>query len=224
MYLLLGILGSGLLAWFQGGRLDRIAGLSFRGLWIPLLAFGVQFLLVMFPLPGHELLAPWMPVITLGSYLLLLAFLYRNRDVPGVRIILLGTAMNFLVIALNGGYMPVTLDSLTRSGHLDRVVVRGDGQYVYGSKDVVLDPETIRLGSLSDFISIPKPLPFSATYSPGDVVLGLGGIWLVYRTMTHDGQQGGLDVHRGVSPYNRSRPDRTGVPGEPAAPAYRRDP
>lgn len=106
----------------------------------------------------------------LVSYLLLLLFVYLNLRRIGILIIGIGVVLNFLPIAANGGLMPVTPE----------VVARGDfpsaelGEWVPGTKDVLLEEEDVRLWALGDrFILDVLPMGKLA-YSIGDVFIAAG--------------------------------------------------
>jgi hypothetical protein len=169
--------------WVRGGRLRNVAELQLRYAWLPLSLFLLQAILVLFPVIESERMWRLGPLVLVSSYAALVAFLFLNRSLPGAKLILLGTALNLSVVLANGGYMPVTPEALQRSGHEDRVVVRGDGVYVLGSKDVVLDLAQTRLWPLSDILGIPKEAPFSASFSLGDVAVALGAFVLVYQAV-----------------------------------------
>ena len=132
------------------------------------------------------------------TYACVLLFLAANRAWPGAKLLLVGTAMNITVIVANGGYMPVTTEALARSGHLDRVVTRHGREYVLGSKDVVLEFSEMRLPFLSDVFSLPEPLPFPASFSPGDLLIAAGAFGLAYHAVPRC--RSGSGVH---SPWAR---------------------
>lgn len=127
MVLIFPVLLAGLVGMLAGGRLRNLVQLDLRGSWIPLAMLTAQLVFIVYP-PGESIVftraGPW---ISLGSYALLIVFLAVNRALPGVKLILLGAVLNLVVIAANGGYMPVTPEALERSGHLDRVTIQGRG-------------------------------------------------------------------------------------------------
>jgi hypothetical protein len=92
----------------------------------------------------------------------------------------LGLILNFLVIAANGGYMPVLPDNLIRAGLTHRAeLLQAKG---YLSNSTVLTGET-RLPFLADVFFAPSWLPFSNVFSIGDVFIGIGAFILVLQTM-----------------------------------------
>jgi Family of unknown function (DUF5317) len=89
-----------------------------------------------------------------------------NRALPGSWLIGLGALLNSFVTLVNGG-MPVDPGGLILSGKASPA----DGLHV------VLGPDT-RLPFLADVLLVPV---INNLYSVGDVVLALGGFWMVFR-------------------------------------------
>jgi hypothetical protein len=90
----------------------------------------------------------------------------------------LGAALNFLVILVNGGWMPVTVDHLAASGIYASNALT-PGQRVLYSKDLVVDSQDARLRWLSDIFVIPRAGLLSVVFSTGDVLMMLGLFWLI---------------------------------------------
>jgi hypothetical protein len=168
----------------QRGSLRYLADIPLRGVWIPLAAFTLQALLVHFPVVSPSASARIGPLVIVVSYAAVVVFLALNRRQPGAKLAALGACLNLAVMLANGGYMPVTVAALERSGHLDRRVVRGDGVYVYGSKDVVLPDSDIRLGFLADSLSLPRPIPLAASFSFGDLLIAAGVSTFAYKAVS----------------------------------------
>ena len=166
------ILGTLLLAivagYVAGGRFSRLASLRIR--WAPIALVGL--LLQVFVPPGR-----WPLVLLLLSFVLLSVFAVRNIAVAGFPLILIGVALNFLVIGINHG-MPVTRDSLVRSGQMDTLgALIHDG----GAKHHLAGPQD-HLMFLGDVIAVPPPIGQSA--SVGDLFTFAGVAWLVVGAMT----------------------------------------
>jgi len=186
MFIIIPVLLAGLAGILRGGQLHNLGHLRLRGSWIPLVMFALQLVVVIFPMGRGAAwfrLGPW---VTVATYALLMAFLMANRRLPGLRLVLLGAALNLAVILANGGYMPVTREALERSGHLDLIIDHGEKAYVLGSKDIVLSEAETHLKLLSDVVGIPETFPTSATFSLGDVFIMAGAAWLAYRALLGD--------------------------------------
>src|SRR5881296_3736486 len=100
-----------------GGRLIELAHLRLRAWWALGLSAVIQ-VTILWIHPAGDVSAH--AVLHLGSYLLAAWFVLANRRVPGVGLIGLGGALNFVAIAANGGVMPIRPAALTAAG-LDSV-------------------------------------------------------------------------------------------------------
>jgi hypothetical protein len=182
LILLFGLgLAAGLL---RGGNVRNLATMRVRHAWLPLLAFGLQASFVLFARDPASIPTWIRTFVLLVTYGGLFGFLLLNRRLPGSRLLLVGAALNAVVMFANGGFMPVTPQALARSGHARYIITQDGDQFVRRSKDIVLEKEDTRLWFLSDVFGIPAPLPFSSNSSPGDLLIGLGAAWLVYRGLT----------------------------------------
>lgn len=177
LYLVLSVLAlGGVLGLLRGGRPRRLTALPFRGLWIPVMALGIQVFLFAIPFaPGAE----WAigPIHVL-SYLLLVLFVLLNRRLPGLLLIGIGIAMNAIVIATNGGAMPVSQAALESAGAYETIARLQSAERSH--KSALMNERTL-LPVLGDWLSLSL---FRTIISPGDVVVGLGGVLFVAAGMT----------------------------------------
>jgi hypothetical protein len=104
--------------------------------------------------------------VLLASYALLIAFVWVNRRLPAASLLLVGLALNALVIGLNGG-MPVSEGAIRAAGGAGTVLPSAidDGKHHLMTFDDVLTP-------LADVIGLPPPI--STVLSIGDVFLYAG--------------------------------------------------
>ena len=119
----------------------------------------------------------WVSVGLLSSQILLLVFCLLNLRLSGIWLLSLGLALNLLVIAANGGFMPISPQT---AGHLaSQEVVQSIplGSRFGSSKDVLLLPANTRLVWLSDRFLLPIG-HYQAAFSLGDVVIAAGAFWL----------------------------------------------
>jgi hypothetical protein len=139
-----------------GGRIGNLAKLKFRWPWLILAAVVVREAVLLTPLNRVDA-ARFIYVVALGAIVLwTIAHLGR---LPGIWLVTAGAALNLLVIVVNGGRMPVAPEfaaSLVRHGNVAQYTVMGPGT---------------NLNVLGDWISL---YPVPETYSPGDVLIGLG--------------------------------------------------
>lgn len=152
-------------------QVRSLARLKLRQLWLPFLAYLVQYGLdYLAGMGGRE---PWMGYVHLATYLLLFFWLYVNLPLPGMGLMALGTLLNFAVIALNQGLMPVTPGPLSQTALLS--FTRG-----LSGTHGLLTPET-RMPWLADVIYFSWPQ--RELDSIGDLVLAAGGFWLLFKGM-----------------------------------------
>lgn len=155
----------------------RLLGLVPAAAIPQLLAFYIPATRVWVP----DLLAP---VILVWSQLVLLGFVLLNLRRPGMPLLGLGLAMNFVVILTNGGMMPLSPQTASRLSSLDWTA----GARFGPGKSVVLPTQTTIFESLSDRIMLPDWFPYQAAYSLGDILLIAGALVLLW-ALTHGGKQ-----------------------------------
>lgn len=98
-------------------------------------------------------------------------FLYANRDVPGLWLVGLGTAMNLTAIAANRGVMPATRSALATAG----IPIEG-GHFV--NSGILADPKLIFLG---DVFAVPESIPLANVFSAGDVCVAIGAALILHQ-------------------------------------------
>ncbi|MBI2845892.1 MAG: DUF5317 domain-containing protein [Chloroflexi bacterium] len=176
--MILAILLSLAIAIFRGGRIFLLAQTSFR---FPLLIlFGLGLQLAIF--------SPWWPATLYESigflYLValstLLSAVFFNRHLPGLKILGLGLASNFIVIAANGGVMPTSLEAVRQAEMPDVLLaLETEGRYRHS----VPLTEDSRLPFLGDIFGVAYPLPAPRVFSIGDVFVAAGAFWFVQEAM-----------------------------------------
>lgn len=161
------LIGAVVLGLVAGGRPSRLADVRFRWPWLGLLGVALQFPPVT-GLAGDLLL--------LGSFACLLAVVAVNLRSPGFPLIMLGLALNLLVIGINRG-MPVSEAAIRASGQAETLAeLRASDS----PKHHLMGPED-RLTFLGDVIAIPPPV--RQAVSVGDVLALLGVGWFVVAAM-----------------------------------------
>lgn len=147
-----------------GGRVSALSELQLRRPWLVLAAIAIQIGIVsVFP-GGVGVLGEPLHVL---SYLLLGAFAWLNRRIPGVPVILLGGLLNFVAIAANGGVMPADPE----------IAVKMAGEGGFQNSGGMDDPRLLFLG---DIFATPDWFPLYNVYSVGDAVIVLGVLVLLH--------------------------------------------
>jgi hypothetical protein len=145
-----------------GGRLGALADVRLRGPWLVAASLGLQILVVsVFPGSFDGLHRP----AHLASYVLIGAFVWCNRRLPGLPLVAAGAAGNALAIFANGGVMPASPEALAAAG----LPAEKAGEF---ANSAVVDHST--LGWLGDVFAIPASWPASNVFSIGDLLIAVG--------------------------------------------------
>ena len=181
MILLLAVVAgllAGLARAWQGGR--RLASPNLCLVWLVPLAFLPQWLA--FYLPATCKLIPdyLAATVLVGSQALLLVFAWLNRSQPGFWALGLGLALNLLVIALNGGLMPISPETVARLVPDAPPDAWQIGQRLGSGKDVILPIAATRLWWLGDRFLLPAWFPYQVAFSLGDAFIAGGAFWLLW--------------------------------------------
>ncbi|MGH2589507.1 MAG: DUF5317 domain-containing protein [Actinomycetota bacterium] len=167
------LIGATAAGYAAGGRLRNVEHLRLR--WWALAPAGLALQLA--PLTRTEGTARLVALgLLIASYVLLLGFATKNLQLPGFPMILVGLAMNLLVIAANGG-MPVSCEAVQRSGQPQLCAdLRREPalkHHLAGADDVLMP-----LGDV-----IPLGTPINQVVSIGDIVAYAGISWLLVASM-----------------------------------------
>jgi Family of unknown function (DUF5317) len=150
-----------------GGRLGALASFRPRHIWAVFGATAMQVgIISIWPGSGGVYLG-----LHMVSYALLLVFLMHNRNLPGLWVIGMGTLMNFIAIASNGGVMPATAGALAKAG-----LIIDPHQFANSAR--LVDPNYAFLG---DVFAIPAGFPFANVFSAGDVCIVLGALLTLHQ-------------------------------------------
>jgi hypothetical protein len=162
----------------RGQIAGQLAAIPLSSAWLALLAVGLQIPLLRAPFGLPEQVGV-QQILFLLSYLLLLAFVWRNRRLPGIWIAGLGVLCNLLVILANGGFMPVTPETLVKINPGSSLNQWPIGFHYGYSKDVILLRGDTILWVLSDMLVLPRPFPWPTAFSLGDLLLAVGIVVLL---------------------------------------------
>ncbi len=157
-----------LIGWLRGGSLAALGNARIRALWLVLPAFAVELYLAV----GLGRDVPWWVLpLHLGANALLLGVVLLNRRMPGMALLALGLVLNLVVIAANGGLMPVSTELWAARHAAEPVAI---GQHPPQTKDIVLPHDQARLWWLGDVLALPEGSPVRLIASAGDLVIAVG--------------------------------------------------
>jgi hypothetical protein len=151
---------------------------NLKSLWLVPAAFAPQLLVAYLPATRS-----WLPVwLAAGavpaSLLIFLAFIWVNRTLPGMRVMLAGAALNLLVIASNGGWMPISPETASRLPGANLLPISRLGDR-FGQKDILLLPRDTHFAFLADRFLLPDWVHYQVAFSLGDILIAAGVFWLL---------------------------------------------
>lgn len=120
------------------------------------------------------------PFIQVISMLGLLVFVAGNLLTPGFWALGLGLFANFLVISLNGGWMPINPETLSRLIPAKPAETWLIGTRLGYSKDFIMAAKDINLAWLSDWLILPQWFPYKFAFSFGDIFISIGTVILLW--------------------------------------------
>lgn len=178
MILLLALI-VGLLAGLVWARLRRQPYQSpeLQYLWLIFVGFLPQFIVIYLPIARTAFSDLAAAGFLFASQIMLLAFVWLNRHISGMSILLCGVALNLAVMTANNGFMPIGPQT---AGRLVAENVLHDVQLGsrFGTKDILLDPQDTRLEWLADRFFLPAWITHQVAFSLGDVFIAIGVFWL----------------------------------------------
>jgi hypothetical protein len=161
-----GIIISIIVGLLRGGNIERLGELGLRALPLVWLAFALRLSVGLLDRRGFAY-AAW---VLVTAYLLFFVAVGLNLSAPGMKCFGLGSFLNFLVIALNGGTMPVSPRAMMMAGITDPPT----------GTHSLLTAQT-RLGFLGDII--PAWTPFPQVISVGDILIIIGIFMFIQHRM-----------------------------------------
>ncbi|RQD74830.1 MAG: hypothetical protein D5R97_07160 [Candidatus Syntrophonatronum acetioxidans] len=166
-----GVMLAAIIGWLRGGRLENILEVNLKGVSLIFFALFIRFFTAGMS-KSIDFFMVYGGALQVLAYLLLFWAFWQNRDRREIWLVGAGSFFNFLVIAANGGKMPVCPQAVSQVG----LSLTETGTHV-------LLNEATRLKILADIIALPPPYPLPMVISGGDVILVLGVILFVQRGM-----------------------------------------
>jgi len=153
-----------------GGRIDHLVHLRFRWPWFVVAALVVREASIFTPLNRLD----GIQYVYSATLAALVAWTVWQVDrIAGIWLVTVGAALNLVVIAANGGRMPVAPEvagNLLQHGQIGQYILMGPGTH---------------LNWLADWITLPGPLEkvLREAYSPGDLIVATGIALVVFLAM-----------------------------------------
>jgi hypothetical protein len=149
---------------------------ALRHIWLVLLAFLPQWIAFGFPATARQIPQQFAALALVSTQILLVIFIWLNRDQPGVWLLGIGLVLNLAAIIANGGLMPISPETVAR---LLPEAPPGSwqiGQRLGMDKDIVLQVGQTHLPWLADRFLLPAGFPWQAAFSLGDILIALGAL------------------------------------------------
>lgn len=177
----LGVFLAIVVAMIRGGRLERLGELGLRGVPFVWAALGLRIAAAIGGIRGVAH-ASWLQV---AAYILFLYIVYLNMHYPGLKLFGLGSFLNFLTIAVNGGTMPVSAEVMARLNITTEPV---------GTHSVLTS--ATRLPYLADVIPFALPCMRAHVISVGDIFIMLGMFLFIQYRMLQGKSPGLVSVQK----------------------------
>jgi hypothetical protein len=152
----------------------------FRAVWLVFLGFLPQLAAFYLSYTRHLLPNEIASASLICSQIALLAFALVNLHLPGMWLLAFGLACNLAVILVNGGFMPLSIETAARFANPSVLGKLALGERISSaSKDILLPESRIFLPWLSDRFVPPSFMPYRFAFSLGDVFVAAGAFWIL---------------------------------------------
>ncbi len=161
---------------FRGGSLKSLKTAQIRMPALLVLAFLIQVLVSFMLLAGSRFFINQRLVFYALSYGLLFVALFTNLSNKAVWLVVMGSLLNFAVIFLNGGTLPIAVEALEKAGFNNRLELIQAGRLVQYQ---LTEGSGSWLAFLGKRLTPPAMYPLRQVFSIGDVLISLGVfIWI----------------------------------------------
>lgn len=175
-------------------RHEKFRSLKMRSVWLVFAAFLPQYLATSLSFTRERIPDSWMPFILIGSLILLMVFVWLNRTEAGMWALGCGLFLNFLVIFLNHGFMPLSPETAQKLTPPGVDVALTIGERVGFGKDILLPVEETRLWFLSDVFVLPQWMNYRVAFSIGDIFISVGAFLFLW-SLGGSSQRKSMEAH-----------------------------
>lgn len=163
----------------RGGKFSNMKEAEIHKWYLIVLSFLLEFAAVLLSAKGYKIVSDNIFIIHFISYCLLLVGIFFNMKKLSFKLIFLGTLLNFIVIMLNGGQMPVSQEAMIKAGIIEDLNALLNGEII---THTVIAKNTI-FAFLGDVFVIPKPYPRPKVISLGDIFIAIGVFMYIQEIM-----------------------------------------
>lgn len=180
MYLMLVIFAM-IIGLLRGGELERLYHVSIDGVYFFAAALLLRGMIWFLGIVDLSTFLGYSSILLILSYLILTIASIANLRVPGFKYITLGVLLNFFVIIVNGGRMPVLINEQIAQD-MNANVLLEQGQNMIHS----LRNSDTMFAFLGDVIPLPKTFPDSSILSVGDLMIFIGLFVFIQKIMLQE--------------------------------------
>lgn len=112
------------------------------------------------------------------SQFIFIVFAFLNLQSLGMKVLMIGAVLNFLVMVSNGGLMPISPETASRLVSQEFLLDIQPGSR-FGVKDILLLPEQTHFEWLADRFLLPIWSSYQVAFSLGDIFIAAGMFWLL---------------------------------------------
>jgi hypothetical protein len=174
------LIGLIIIFFIKGKEIKNILNLEIKLAPLICVSFLMQFFVIFLNM-RYGIVHPGFKLINTVSYIILGYALYRNWDLPGIRLTTLGIALNFIAILLNGGSMAVWGRGLELASLNEYKDYLSEG--LYQTHSLMEEGTNIISIALGDWIPIVKPHPRPRVISIGDIIMTAGVIMILWKSV-----------------------------------------
>lgn len=172
------IIAAGVIMGFiLGGKLRNLGQIPIKGIWAFVLLGGISLTIMLIKTQERQII---LQVLIMISYVVMAYLLLINRGLAGVKTMMCGLVLNLLVMAANGGRMPVSQWAI---GILSGTGEQLNALYYGTASRHVLMTDSTNLKVLGDIIPVPIPYLPNTILSIGDIILYGGIIYFIIKGM-----------------------------------------
>ncbi len=182
MIILLAVIFGIIVGWIGKGTLKNLESIKLKNL-----GFLIAGIILQIPLRFSLSFEGPLEKYLLGEHLyilslaLILITTFSNLNYTGIKILALGSSLNFIAITSNGGRMPVSIKAVEIAGILKDVqeAMKGEGWFHF----ILIERGKTLFPFLGDVIPLPLSGSFSRVVSIGDLFIFLGIFLFLYSSM-----------------------------------------
>jgi hypothetical protein len=154
--------------------------IDLRFSWLVFLAVIPQLLVFQVQATARLVPEEAIPFILVFSQILLLIFVGANFRRPGFWALSMGLLVNFLAIGLNGGWMPISPETIQRMFPSLPPETWIAGERLGFTKDRIMAVSSTRLAWLADVFTLPTWISYRVAFSVGDIFIAVGAFLILW--------------------------------------------